>query len=77
MPVALYNETNNFKGLAVFENFHEAVQYKKIFEEKLMKVYLRERGKGHESSNDNRSTFNRGEVRIFVEREMPNIKTYF
>jgi hypothetical protein len=75
MPVALYDEENHYR-VAVFEDFYQAIQYQKKYEDRLIKQYLKERKRGYENNNK-RPNYNRGEVKLFIEHEMPNIRNYF
>ena len=53
LPIAYYNDSGNFLGLAVFEDFFPAEKYMQKYEDKLTRKYL-ESGKNRIIANKGR-----------------------
>lgn len=66
VPIALYDENNNFRGQAVFTSFWDAVQYQKKYEDRLINNHLKE--SKWFSNNNQRHLKNAAELKLFVEK---------
>jgi hypothetical protein len=75
--ISYIDQNNSFRGIACFNSLWEALQYKQLYEQRLVKQYLKERKRGYETNNNNRPNYNKSDLKVFVEHEIPNIKSYY
>jgi hypothetical protein len=67
--------------IAVFEDFHQALQYQKKYEESLIKRYLQEnknkKGRRRNPTSSKYQTMKSlGQVRCFEERTLPQLRHF-
>lgn len=72
LPVAYFDDNNNFRGYAVFDDFFPAVKYMKKYEDKLTRKYL-EDGKNGGGSKRYHNANSDKELKIFFEDKLPSI----
>jgi hypothetical protein len=75
LPISYFDENNNFKGVACFTSFFDAVKYQQRYEEKLINHYLKD-NKGNCNSTNKHYRMMHNDImntKIFCERELPSL----
>jgi hypothetical protein len=74
--ISYFDDEGHFRGIACFEDFHQAVRYQKIYEDKMIKKYLHEgKGKFRDGSSIKHHFMMSKDtkVKLFIEHTRPSV----